>query len=373
MSRNLAVVPSRGELEAFAEPVALIVASVAPITEWLATATDVDDIDEVRAKAVALTKYAEIRGMATEAVGAAQTIERRAEMALGRVLPRQPVGRGKLSVTTDKFTPQDRARFRSIYEHDDVVERVIAELAPVGEATRSAVLSALKRATAQQGRADDQAARQTALDAFTVDAQGDGWHLMAGDFRDRLAELPAGCADVIVTDPPYPTESLPLYSGLSFMADHLLADDGVCLVLTGQISLGEVFDRLREHLTYGWTYCQPMPGANSRILSRHVLQSWKPWVAMTKGTWPAGRIEWHPDMLAEGIRVKDKYRWQQDGDPVKMLMGALCPEGGTVVDPFTGTGAYGVAALAMGRRFIGCELDGRRFNMASSALAAVTP
>jgi DNA modification methylase len=41
-----------------------------------------------------------------------------------------------------------------------------------------------------------------------------------------------------------------------------------------------------------------------------------------------------------------------------------------VVDPFTGTGAFGVGVLAVGRRFVGVELDAERFNGAADRLAA---
>lgn len=36
---------------------------------------------------------------------------------------------------------------------------------------------------------------------------------------------------------------------------------------------------------------------------------------------------------------------------------ASCPEGGLVLDPFTGSGTTGQVALSHGRRFIGCELN----------------
>lgn len=238
----------------------------------------------------------------------------------------------------------------------DLAEKVIE-----GRLALDAAEKQLKRRQAQQA---EQEAREATLESYAVDASGDRWRLMAGDFRTRLAELPAGCVDLIVTDPPYPTESLPLYEELAKIANHVLTDDGICVVLTGQISLDRVFELLGRHLNYGWTYVQPLPGASSRIMGRHIMQSWKPWVAFTKRQWPSGRIDWHPDMLDPSYRAKDQYRWQQDPSPAKLLIDALCPPGGTVCDPFTGTGSYGRAALEMDRSFIGCELDSDRFTTA---------
>jgi DNA modification methylase len=36
---------------------------------------------------------------------------------------------------------------------------------------------------------------------------------------------------------------------------------------------------------------------------------------------------------------------------------AACPEGGVVLDPFTGSGTTGMVALRLGRSFVGCELN----------------
>lgn len=42
--------------------------------------------------------------------------------------------------------------------------------------------------------------------------------------------------------------------------------------------------------------------------------------------------------------------------PERCIM-ASCPEGGTVLDPFSGSGTTGVAALTLGRRYIGVDLN----------------
>jgi len=242
------------------------------------------------------------------------------------------------------------------------VKEKAPELAAKVAAGTLALDAAEKQVKRQESQREEQQAREIVMAPVVVDASGPGWRLLSGDFRERLMELPAGCVDLIITDPPYPNEFLPLYEDLSKVAEHLLTDDGICLVMTGQIHLDQVMKMMATHLNYGWVYCQPLPGANSRIMARQIMQSWKPWLAFTKNKWPSGRIDWHPDVLEASARSKDQYRWQQDATPAQMLAIELCPEGGTICDPFMGTGAYGAMALKIQRQFIGVEIDAARFN-----------
>ncbi|MYT17493.1 DNA modification methylase, partial [Streptomyces sp. SceaMP-e96] len=46
----------------------------------------------------------------------------------------------------------------------------------------------------------------------------------------------------------------------------------------------------------------------------------------------------------------------------------ICPEGGTVLDPFTGSGSTGVAALREGRNFVGVELSSHYADVANKRL-----
>lgn len=48
----------------------------------------------------------------------------------------------------------------------------------------------------------------------------------------------------------------------------------------------------------------------------------------------------------------------------------ICPEGGTVLDPFTGSGSTGVAALREGRQFVGVELSSHYADVAERRLRA---
>jgi site-specific DNA-methyltransferase (adenine-specific) len=42
----------------------------------------------------------------------------------------------------------------------------------------------------------------------------------------------------------------------------------------------------------------------------------------------------------------------------------VCPSGGTVFDPFMGSGTTGVASLRSGRKFVGCETVPQYFDVA---------
>jgi 16S rRNA G966 N2-methylase RsmD len=231
---------------------------------------------------------------------------------------------------------------------------------------------ALDKAEKQVSRrikdAEEQEAREIVMAEVPSDASGENWRLYHGAFQDRLAELPDGSVDLIVTDPPYPAEFMHLWPILSEHAARVLKPQGILVALTGAIMLPEVIASLGQRLSWGWMYIQPLPGANSRIMARHVLQSYKPWLAFSNGPWPSGGVDWHPDTLDASSRAKDRYRWEQDPDPAKMLVDALSPKGGTVLDPYTGTGSYGIAALSLGRKFIGVEHDAQRFSGAVERL-----
>jgi hypothetical protein len=238
---------------------------------------------------------------------------------------------------------------------------------PNGELTTAGVLSLARHLTAQKARKSELDARQ--VDPADDYAEGPGWRMFGGNFQDRLSILPDGTIDAIVTDPPYPADSLPLWGDLAKHAERLLKPQGLLIALTGQILLPQVIERVEEFLAYGWLYVQPMPGQNSRIMGRHVFQTWKPWLVFSNGTWPSGSIGWHEDTTPASVAQKS-YRWQQDAAPAAYLIEALTKQGDTVCDPFAGVGSYGEAAIGLGREFIGCEADRGRFEKAVERLRA---
>lgn len=225
------------------------------------------------------------------------------------------------------------------------------------------VNDALARRAVERGKDAD--ARM--IEPGGEDDGGEGWTILAGDFRERLVGLD-GAVALIITDPPYPEEFADLWTDLAEHSARVLRPGGVLAAMSGKIHLDDRMRRLGEHLAYGWVYCQLLPGENTRVLARHVIQEWKPWLCYSSGPWPSGRVEWNGDLLTAGPKAKDRYHWQQQLDPAVELVERLTSPGDLVVDPFCGSGTFGIAALRAGRRFIGVEADAGRVAIAASAM-----
>jgi site-specific DNA-methyltransferase (adenine-specific) len=234
--------------------------------------------------------------------------------------------------------------------------------------------SIVNDALASKGQLADRDRRAREITPGGDDAQGEGWAIFAGDFTVRGNDLPDDSVDLILTDPPYPEEFAESWDDLAAFAARVLVPGGIIAALSGKIHVDDRMDRLAAAgLQYGWIYSQPLPGSNTRILARHVLQEWKPWLCYSNGPWPSGRVDWNGDLLVADARAKDEYEWQQQLGPAVQLVERLTRSGDMVVDPFCGSGTYGVAALNAGRRFTGIEADADRVAISTRRLRESRP
>lgn len=73
-----------------------------------------------------------------------------------------------------------------------------------------------------------------------------------------------------------------------------------------------------------------------------------------------------------GSQPRGAKRHHITAKPVELLaeLLAICPPGGTVLDPFAGSGSAGVAALETGRRYVGMELTHHYAAVAAERLRA---
>lgn len=167
------------------------------------------------------------------------------------------------------------------------------------------------------------------------------------DLKDLLT---SSNPDIIITDPPYPKEYIPLYEELAMYAKHV----PLVAVMCGQSYLPEIISIMSRHLKYRWMLCYLTPGG----------QAVQQWVAKVNTFWKpillfGESIEWFGDVAKSNINDNDKrfHNWGQSESGMMDLINRLSKPGDLICDPFLGAGTTGVAAIALKRKFIGCDID----------------
>jgi len=180
-----------------------------------------------------------------------------------------------------------------------------------------------------------------------------------GDFRDALADVEPASVSLVLTDPPYPREYLPLWDALAEWSRDSLVDGGSLVAYCGQSILPDALRRLELHLRYWWTIAL-IHGQSQMLPGKWVSAGWKPLVWFVRG----GRAT--DTMLADTVSGgtprktiptgDDDADWAQSVESLEPIISALTGPDDLIVDPFAGSGTVGLAAHRFGRRFVGAEL-----------------
>lgn len=179
--------------------------------------------------------------------------------------------------------------------------------------------------------------------------------IRVGDFRDVLADLPDDSVDLILTDPPYGDEAIPNYEWLAEFAARKLKPGGSLICYTGQSILPDVFAALGKHLRYWWPLSLQHLHGGQQLPGKWVMVEWKP-IAWYVRDYRNGE-NYVADTVRGSKPDKNAHEWAQGIDEVFYLIEQLTKPDALVVDPFAGSGSFGKAALSLGRRFIGADLD----------------
>ena len=200
------------------------------------------------------------------------------------------------------------------------------------------------------------------------------WQVIQGDCLDVLRQLPDGCVDAVVTDPPYGTGAwLRPSSGAgrdcravhkqeewdrwdtAWLDDAWRVSRGRVGLFCATVNLPSVFawcgDR-RWRLCV-WRKTDPRPrfgGQPSYAFECYIL------------------IGCHEKCGGQDVVEASSPRLGRDRDgtghphqkPVRAAEWAcnlVSPPGSTILDPFCGSGTTGVACVKTGRKFIGVEID----------------
>jgi DNA modification methylase len=215
------------------------------------------------------------------------------------------------------------------------------------------------------------------------------FELLSGDARELMRDVPDQSVDLICTDPPY---NLAPYSrgniAMSWRSDfnndvaawdrvtfdpgdwltemrRVLAPHGNLFAFTSYNLLGrwhEVFDPVFDTFQFlVWHKTNPAP----KLRRAGFLNSCELVVCCwDQGhTWNFGRQRDMHNFIEAPVcagheRVKDpKHPAQKPLAVVRRLVEMASRPGDLVLDPFMGVGSTGVAAVELGRRFLGFELD----------------
>ena len=184
--------------------------------------------------------------------------------------------------------------------------------------------------------------------------------IRGGDFRSALAGgIEPGTVALVLTDPPYATEYLPLWDALGEWSSEALVEGGSLVAYCGQSILPQALERLGGHLRYWWTIAV-IHGQSQMIPGKWVSAGWKPALWFVRGNRSSNA------MLADTVKggtprktqpTGDDGTWAQSVDPLLPIISALTAPGDLIVDPFAGSGTVGLAATRLGRCFIGADVN----------------
>jgi hypothetical protein len=230
---------------------------------------------------------------------------------------------------------------------------------------QAAKLAARHEETARSRQARDDT-RKAALYSATEIAPG----LHIGDFRELSPrKIPADSVELVFTDPPYDEDSVPLYGAAAKEAARILKPGGSLIMYSGHSHLFAVWNAMVEHLDYFHELASlSMEGPHSRMFRKGVEVLWKPLLWFVKDH--RGDIQTFVRDVVSGPREKDVHPWQQSLSDATYYIEKLTSPDGTVVDFFVVGGTTLVAAKALGRRWIGFEIDPATAERASQRITA---
>ena len=146
------------------------------------------------------------------------------------------------------------------------------------------------------------------------------------------------------------------------------------LVLCGQLYLNEIIARLSEVLDWHWLCAVKLDSdANGgRIWPRQMTNRFKPLLMFTKRPAPKqAENQWVADLVH---RPNANTAHQEHGQSdYQYYVERLTLPGELVVDPFVGDGAVPMICKAIGRRFVGTELDAGTAAAARARVASTCP
>jgi hypothetical protein len=200
------------------------------------------------------------------------------------------------------------------------------------------------------------------------------YQLFEGDFREvALSKLSDNSVPLIFTDPMYKDEFLYLYKDLGRLADRVLWPGGSLVSTLVQSKEPMLYDYVlgNSNLKYWNRFIVKMQGPYWPDFKHRAFNQTKTLAWFVKGEKPINPTSSNGKMMFDFIKSKrpDKTTSEltQSTVDAEHVIGYLTGPNDPVLDPMMGPEATtGIAALKLGRRFIGIEIDPKRYELAQA-------
>jgi hypothetical protein len=231
-----------------------------------------------------------------------------------------------------------------------------------GEVSINQAYQQIKKVIKETKRAEARVELEKAVEGLAQTEESDAYEVKNCSMLELIGS--GVSIDCIISDPPYPKEFIHLYGELAKACSE--ANIERVAVMAGQSYLPQIIEEMCKHLQYRWIIAYMTPGGQAvQQWQAKVNTFWKPVIVF-------GPSEgWIGDVATSKTNDNDKrfHEWGQSESGMSDLVNRLSRPGETVCDPFMGAGTTGVVSLALGRKFIGCDIDASHCNSARKRLS----
>jgi site-specific DNA-methyltransferase (adenine-specific) len=218
------------------------------------------------------------------------------------------------------------------------------------------------------------------------------FQLAQADAVDWLRSLPPASADLMITDPPYESLEKHRAIGTTTRLTHSKASSNDWFAIFPNARFPEFFEaayRALKRNAHLYLFCDPETMFVAKPIGEACgFKFWKPliWDKRRIGMGYHYRARYETILffekgkrrlsdlgvadIIESPRVHNGYPTEKPVEVAEVLVRQSSAVGDVMIDPFMGSGAFGVAAAKLGRNFAGTDLSREACAVARARLTA---